>query len=156
MNISSTMPSPIVRRAPKSAPTEDMVPKDTFGGKVLTKLADGPFPKDHKLSVILPAAGGLVLGAAVGLIGDGLGAGAALPGLAILGLAGAAIGTKIDGIGEGEGTRWAKILGGVGLGLGGAGVVAGALGGVPGAVVGAISLGGTGFALGHLYDHKTN
>ena len=152
MKISSTQRTlqQALRNAPKaptpSAPTDSL----SLSGVLIQRFSTAPVPEQNKLGVLLPAAGGLALGGAAGLIGEGLGAGASLPGIAILGLAGAALGSRIDG---GQGNKWTKILAGTGAVIGSAGVVAGALGGVPGAVAGGISLAGPGFALGHLFQH---
>jgi hypothetical protein len=121
----------------------------------IQKLTDDPLPSGNRAAILIPTAGGVALGAAAGIIGKGLGSGAAIPGIAILGVAGAALGARIDGLGEKQGKRWTMILGGAGAAIGAAGVVAGAVGGVPGAVAGGLSLGGASFAIGHLYSHAT-
>ena len=153
MNISSTRRnlSPVARQAvaPRSAPQEGG-PKDSLGSILVHRFATDPVPKKSKLGVILPALAGAAVGGSCGLIGEGLGAGASIPGIAILGLAGATIGSKIDGE---DGSKWTKILAATGAVVGAAGVVAGAVGGTPGAIAGGVSLAGTGFAMGHLFQH---
>lgn len=123
---------------------------DSLSGILVKRFATDPVPSTSKLGVILPALGGAALGGAAGLIGEGLGAGASIPGIAILGLAGAAVGSKIDGE---DGSKWTKILAATGAFAGAAGVVAGAMGGTAGAIAGGVSLAGTGFAMGHLFQH---
>lgn len=154
MKISSTQrnfqtPS-VTRKAAPSVKEDAPSSPDSLSGILVHRFATQPVPKQNKWGVIAPTVAGAALGAATGLIGEGLGAGAALPGIAIVGLAGATIGSKIDG---GKSSKWTAILGGAGAVIGAAGVVAGAVGGVPGAVAGGLSLAGTGFALGHLYQH---
>lgn len=155
MNISSTRrnlsPTPKKAPAPKNGPQEEG-PKDSIGGILVHRFATDPVPKKSKLGVILPALAGAAVGGSCGLIGEGLGAGASLPGIAILGLAGATIGSKIDGE---DGSKWTKILATTGAVVGAAGVVAGAVGGTAGAIAGVVSLAGTGFAMGHLFQHFT-
>lgn len=152
MNISSTKRTiPLARKAPKTAsPGKKEKSPDSLAGILVHRFATDPVPKSGKLGLILPAVGGAALGGSAGLIGEGLGAGASIPGIAILGLAGAAVGSKIDGE---DGSKWTAILGATGAVIGAAGVVAGAVGGAPGAVAGGVSLAGTGFALGHLFGH---
>lgn len=153
MNISSTRRnlSPTFRKA--LAPTTEAQaesPKDSIGGILVHRFATDPVPKKSKLGVILPALAGAAVGGSCGLIGEGLGAGASIPGIAIMGLAGATIGSKIDGE---DGSRWTRILTATGAVVGAAGVVAGAVGGTVGAIAGGVSLAGTGFAMGHLFQH---
>ncbi|MFA7483705.1 MAG: hypothetical protein WC314_24620 [Vulcanimicrobiota bacterium] len=155
MNISSTKRtlSPHSTRAAVPQPRpEEQAPRDSLSGILVHRFATQPMPKQSKLGVILPALGGAAVGASCGLIGEGLGAGASIPGIAILGLAGAALGSKIDGK---DGSKWTKILAATGAVVGAAGVVAGAVGGTAGAIAGGVSLAGTGFAMGHLFQHFT-
>jgi hypothetical protein len=154
MNISSTkITSSLARRpARAAASSKNAESPDSLSSILVQRFATDPVPKSSKLGVILPAVGGAALGGAAGLIGEGLGGGASIPGIAILGLAGAAVGSKIDGD---DGSKWTRILGAAGAVVGSAGVVAGALGGVPGAIAGGVSMAGTGFALGHLFQHFT-
>ena len=153
MNISSTRrnlsPAPQMARSRKSKPPEKG-PKDSIGGILVHRFATDPVPKKGRFGVILPTLAGAAVGGSCGLIGEGLGAGGSLPGIAILGLAGATIGSKIDGE---DGSKWTKILATTGAIVGAAGVVAGAVGGTAGAIAGGVSLAGTGFAVGHLFQH---
>ena len=120
---------------------------------LVDSMAVDPLVSENKAALLVPTVGGLALGAAAGVIGDGLGAGAAIPGIAALGVVGAAIGSRIDHAAGGEGKTWKRVLAAVGATIGAGGVVTGAVGGAPGAVAGGLSLAASGFALGHVYAH---
>lgn len=152
MKISTTKPQLSLRTKPLQK-QESTAPTDRMDLSFIKRVTADPFPKGKKAALAIPAVGGLAVGAAAGVIGEGLGGGAALPGIGLLGVAGAALGSKLDGLSEGESKKWTICLAATGGLLGAAGVVAGAVGGWPGAVAGGISLGGAGFALGHLLSH---
>ena len=153
MKISSTKNPTSFRSTAKPAKVTKAEPKEPTDLSFIARVANDPLPQGNKLSLLIPTAGGLALGAAAGVIGRGFGGGAALPGVAVFGVAGAALGSKLDGLSDSGSRKWTIGLSVAGGLVGGAGVVAGAVGGWPGAVAGALSLGGTGFAMGHLLTH---
>ena len=149
MNISSTRRTPGVRPQPAKLTQAQQEPRLSL----VDSMASDPLVSGRKSALIVPTVGGLAVGAALGVIGDGLGAGAAVPGIAALGVVGAAVGSRIDQAVGKDGKTWKRVLSAVGATVGAAGVVAGAVGGAPGAIAGGVSLAATGFALGHLYTH---